>query len=498
MVVLHELQHIINNPMLLTKIDEQQLDNWIAEYPSVALFYVEKYRRNNTPEQLAKSCFYVVDRTVLYEIDYQSAKTNITVEKTNIEQNTISSETENEELKQENNIEHKDLENTIEETEQQIEVLNIDNEQSDINISNINEQEKNGINDIAQEEIVESNTELSIADIILKEIEQMKAEREHTLPNEIIIENEIQTEIETEDFSSIEIEDTIISENQNLDILINDKTIEVEKSEPEEIKIDITLHTENLYIPNIDISEKIEVESTTNRDIRFINIDTKLDGTIEDKYTDNANKSLADQILEEIQAIKEHRNIVIDIDDNSNKVLIVDEKKSVIEQQQTEVTKNLENNTIKIIELDNHTIQEKIVEETQDKNQISNIEETHTFLEWLKIVDHNFEKNIQTTHSPKPNIPYENQFINENKEEFLQGILEGEIDSREEIDEDVNKLADESIAFKNELATETLAIIFTKQGKYDKAIEVYKKLMLKYPEKSVTFATQIEKIKNLD
>ena len=39
--------------------------------------------------------------------------------------------------------------------------------------------------------------------------------------------------------------------------------------------------------------------------------------------------------------------------------------------------------------------------------------------------------------------------------------------------------------------------IFTKQEKYDKAIQVYEKLILKYPEKSSKFATQIEKIKKL-
>ncbi len=48
-----------------------------------------------------------------------------------------------------------------------------------------------------------------------------------------------------------------------------------------------------------------------------------------------------------------------------------------------------------------------------------------------------------------------------------------------------------------ELMTETLAKVLVKQKKYKKAISAYKILSLKYPEKNVFFAGQIQKIKKL-
>jgi hypothetical protein len=56
--------------------------------------------------------------------------------------------------------------------------------------------------------------------------------------------------------------------------------------------------------------------------------------------------------------------------------------------------------------------------------------------------------------------------------------------------------AKQSSEDRDELVTETLARIYTEQMLYNKAILTYKKLMLKFPEKSLYFAGQIEQLEN--
>jgi hypothetical protein len=57
-------------------------------------------------------------------------------------------------------------------------------------------------------------------------------------------------------------------------------------------------------------------------------------------------------------------------------------------------------------------------------------------------------------------------------------------------------LSEDSGIFSDNVVSETLVDILLKQGKKDKAVEVLKKLIWKFPQKKAYFAAQIDKLKN--
>ena len=57
--------------------------------------------------------------------------------------------------------------------------------------------------------------------------------------------------------------------------------------------------------------------------------------------------------------------------------------------------------------------------------------------------------------------------------------------------------AKKSLSENDDFITETLAKIYKEQGHFDKAIDAFEKLILKFPEKNTLFASQISDIKKI-
>jgi hypothetical protein len=119
--------------------------------------------------------------------------------------------------------------------------------------------------------------------------------------------------------------------------------------------------------------------------------------------------------------------------------------------------------------------------------------ETHSFAEWLKITsfkpinrDKTPEVSNDVSHTPlEGKLAIIDKFISENPK--IKPV----------INTPKPKLINSYNTSEDSLMTETLARIYLEQKNYDKAIQSYRILSLKYPEKSSFFADQIKAVTEL-
>ncbi len=148
-----------------------------------------------------------------------------------------------------------------------------------------------------------------------------------------------------------------------------------------------------------------------------------------------------------------------------------------------------------VIDIDVSNIQ-KTPEETLEigKPLTFNKNEVHSFSEWLKITSFKpiirEDEEIKAEPSPK------------NDQEKKFELIDKFIASKAKIqpikkDAPTYNIAKAQMIQPEALMTETLARIYVEQKNYSKAIQSYKVLSLKYPEKSGFFADQIQAVKEL-
>ena len=137
-------------------------------------------------------------------------------------------------------------------------------------------------------------------------------------------------------------------------------------------------------------------------------------------------------------------------------------------------------------------------EKKAQKKSTSEKTETHipkedlklSFIDWIEFTEQGEKQIVETVEFQKDEpltdkLQIIDQFIEANPK--IPPVGKAEIIPADQ-DEDFDS---------EELMTETLAKILVKQKKYKKAIQAYRILSLKYPEKNVFFAGQIKKINDL-
>ena len=155
--------------------------------------------------------------------------------------------------------------------------------------------------------------------------------------------------------------------------------------------------------------------------------------------------------------------------------------KKVKETKPSNTTKKIQNNLQALVK------EKKLKSQSNKKVRFSK-DLKLSFLDWIKYTEENQNIQIQESKKLEPlknKLSIIDRFIEADpkispmeKNEPIESLINGDFNSEE-------------------LMTESLAKILLRQKKYKKAIKAYKILSLKYPEKNVFFAGQIQKIKKL-
>ena len=194
----------------------------------------------------------------------------------------------------------------------------------------------------------------------------------------------------------------------------------------------------------------------------------------------------------ELEAAKEVRAEVKETKELEQKV----EEKKTTEKKPVEEPKAQTEEKTQSIRSESQKPEQKADQDQQIEDDLAEIEAAKRRIEAL-LSGKPIEEVAEEKKSKKPLSEKKKNQI-EIIEKFIQNEPQMDRDKLAEAESktDIEDLANKSLLKERDYETETLAKLMVKQGKLQKAENIYKKLSLKFPEKSAYFATQIEKLKS--
>lgn len=316
--------------------------------------------------------------------------------------------------------------------------------------------------------------------------QELKTTAAHTLDRDILFDFIISPDFITYQPLQIKTEEIVISKEEALEEIITTETqidakenillapSSITHSEEENIVIEETTEIDHSVVEEVIIEDPIAEKEILVKDIK----EEPKKETLEPKLTSTAIKSL-------LQSITIHENQQL--------------YQPVIEKAVSDTPTTQENKAILTSEIVEQTKTEiTLLEEKLEIGAplIFDDKEKMSFAEWLqlsKIKPIDREKYSILTES-KQNADIEKQ----KKIELIDKFIETNpkiVPTKKPTVIPLN--IDTSVQENSSLMTETLAKIYLEQKKYQKAIQAYEILILKYPEKSSFFADQISDIKAL-
>jgi tetratricopeptide (TPR) repeat protein len=267
-------------------------------------------------------------------------------------------------------------------------------------------------------------------------------------------------------------EDIATSEETEIDVTPTvGQLVNQDITTSEEAEIDVTPTVGQLVNEDITTSEETEIEESLMRE------------TPEPKLTSTAIKSL----LQSITIVENQQS-----QSKSNSEDSTQKEKTVNESSVSESLSNVDTIT--------NQKQEEIerLEEKLDIGSPLNFDEKEklSFQEWLQLSK--IKPIDRENDSILTDIEQKSDIEKQKKIELIDKFIETNpkiVPTKKSTVTPVN--IESSVQENSSLMTETLAKIYLEQKKYQKAIQAYEILILKYPEKSSFFANQILDIKAL-